>query len=54
MGKMSTRIICLTIESEVYYSTTKKKCYFAIGFYFFGKSIQKHFDSICENDINNE
>ena len=32
----------------------KKNCYFAIGFYFLGKSIQKHPDSVCENDINNE
>ena len=34
----------------------KKNCYFAIGFYFFGKSIQKHPDSICEkfNVVNNE
>ena len=32
----------------------KKTIYFAIGFYFFGKSIQKHPDSVCENDINNE
>ena len=31
-----------------------KKLYFAIGFYFLGKSIQKHPDSICENDVNNE
>ena len=31
-----------------------KKNYFAIGFYFFGKSIQKHPDSVCENDVNNE
>ena len=27
---------------------------FAIGFYFFGKSIQKHPDFVCENDVNNE
>ena len=32
----------------------KKNCYFAIGFYFFGKSIQKHPDSVCETDVNNE
>ena len=32
----------------------KKNCYFAIGFYFFGTSIQKHPDSVCENDVNNE
>ena len=32
----------------------KKKCYFVIGFYFLGKSIQKHPDSVCENDVNNE
>ena len=32
----------------------KKNCYFAIGFYFLGKSIQKHPDSVCENDVNNE
>ena len=32
----------------------KKNCYFAIGFYFFGKRIQKHPDSVCENDVNNE
>ena len=31
-----------------------KNCYFAIGFYFLGKSIQKHPDSVCENDVNNE
>ena len=32
----------------------KKRCYFAIGFYFFGKSIQKHPDSVFENGVNNE
>ena len=32
----------------------KINCYFAIGFCFFGKSIQKHPDSVCENDVNNE
>ena len=32
----------------------KKDCYFAIGFYFLGKSIQNHPDSVCENDVNNE
>ena len=32
----------------------KKNRYFAIGFYFFGKSIQKHPDSIYENDVNNK
>ena len=32
----------------------KKNCYFAIGFYFLGKSIQKHPDSVCEHDVNNE
>ena len=32
----------------------EKNCYLAIGFYFFGKSIQKHPDSVCENDVNNE
>ena len=32
----------------------KKNCYFATGFYFLGKSIQKHPDSVCENDVNNE
>ena len=32
----------------------KKNCYLAIGFYFFGKSIQKHPDSVWENDVNNE
>ena len=32
----------------------KKNCYLAICFYFFGKSIQKHPDSVCENDVNNE
>ena len=31
-----------------------KNCYFAIGFYLFGKSIQKHPDCVCENDVNNE
>jgi len=31
-----------------------KKNYFAIGFYFFGKRIQKHPDSVCKNDVNNE
>ena len=30
------------------------KYYFAIGFYFFGKSIQENPDSVCENDVNNE
>ena len=34
-------------------SLQKKKCYFAIG-NFFGKSIQKHPDSVSENDANNE
>ena len=32
----------------------KKKCYFAIGFYFLSKSIQKQPDSVCQNDVNNE
>ena len=32
----------------------QKNCYFAIGFYFFGKRIQKHPGSVCENDVNNE
>ena len=32
----------------------KKSCYFAIGFYFFGKSIQENPDSVCKNDVNNE
>ena len=32
----------------------KKNCYFAIGFCLFGKSIQKHPDSACEDDVNNE
>ena len=32
----------------------QKNCYFRIGFYFFGKSIQKHPYSVCENDVNNE
>ena len=32
----------------------KKNRYFAIGFYFLGRSIQKHPDSVCENDVNNE
>ena len=32
----------------------KKNCYFAIGFYSFGNNIQKHPDSVCENDVNNE
>ena len=32
----------------------KKSCYFTIGFYFFGKSIHKHPDSVCEDDVNNE
>ena len=32
----------------------KKNYYFAIGFYFFGKSIQENPDSVCENDVNNE
>ena len=35
----------------------QKNCYFAIifiGCYFFDKSIQKHPDSVCENDVNNE
>ena len=30
----------------------QKNCYFAIGFYFFGKNIEKHPDSVCENDVN--
>ena len=32
----------------------EKNCYLAIGFYVFGKSIQKYPDSVCENDVNNE
>ena len=32
---------------------SKTNCYFAIGFNFFGKSIQKHPDFVCENDVNN-
>ena len=32
----------------------KKNCYFAIGFCFLSKSIQKQPDSVCENDVNNE
>ena len=32
----------------------KKIAFFAIGFYCLGKSIQKHPDSVCENDVNNE
>ena len=32
----------------------QKNCYFAIGSYFFSKSIEKHPDSVCENDVNNE
>ena len=32
----------------------KKNCDFAIGLYFFGRSIQKHPDSVCENDVDNE
>ena len=32
----------------------KKNCYFAIVFYFSGKSIQKHPDSVCENGVSNE
>ena len=42
------------IEQQVYYSTTKKNCYFAVGFYYFGKSIQKHPDSVSENDVKSE
>ena len=30
-----------------------KKTVIFIGFYFFGKSIQKHPDSVCENDVRN-
>ena len=54
MSEMSTRIACLTIESEVYYSTTKKIVTLQLASIFFGKSIQKRFDSVCGNDINNE
>ena len=32
----------------------KKNRYFAIGFYFFSKSIEKYPDSVCENDVNKE
>ena len=32
----------------------QKNCSFAICFYFFGKSIKKHSDSLCENNNNNE
>ena len=31
-----------------------KKLFFCNWHLFFGKSIQKHSDSICENDVNNE
>ena len=30
-----------------------KKIVIFIGFYFFGKSIQKHPDSVCESDVRN-
>ena len=40
------------IRSLLFHS--KKNCYFAIGLYFFGKSIQKHPDSVSENHFNNE
>ena len=33
---------------------SKKKLLSAFGFYFFGKSIQKRPDSVCEDDVNNE
>ena len=53
MSKMCTRIICYTINKR-FIIPLRKKCYFANGFYCFGKSIQKHPDSVCENDVNNE
>ena len=37
-----------------YYMLNHRIRGFAIGFYFFRKSIQKHPDSVCENDANNE
>ena len=39
---------------EMVNSQRRANCYFAIGFYFYGKSIQKHPDSVCENEVNNE
>ena len=38
----------------VYYSTTKKIAIWQLVSIFFGKSIQKHPDSVWENDVNNE
>ena len=32
----------------------KKNCLFCDWLVFFCKSIQKHSDSVCENDVNNE
>ena len=54
MSKMIARILCENHRIRGLLFHYKKNCYFAIGFYFFGKSIQKHPDSVCENDVNNE
>ena len=35
-----------TISKKRIIIPLQKNCYFAIGFYFFGKSIQKHPDSV--------
>ena len=56
MSKMSACIICYAkpLNKKFIIPLQKKLFIFAIGFYFIGKSIQKHPDSLCENDVNNE
>ena len=51
MSKMSARIIS---NNRFIIPLLKKICYFAVGFYCFGKSIQKHPDSVSENDVKSE
>ena len=47
-------VLCTKPSNKKFIIPPQKNCYFAIGFYFFGKSIQKHSDSVCENNVNNE
>ena len=54
MSKMSARIIMLNHHIRGLLFHFKKKLLFYNWLLFFGKSIQKHPDSVCENDINNE
>ena len=52
MSKMSARIMLNHRIRSLLFHYKKKLLQFAIGFYFCGKSIQKHPDSVCENDVN--